>query len=150
MPTQVRPLARLALLMSAPKRTPYWQAGKPAPQLSRRPALKHLDAPVAQLIPDSILRVGGEGAPEMGRVPQFRLSVVHPQVDRASGPAMDNDAVESGGFELGRPETPGLRVAGETCDGRFGRGGHTGLAGERGTRNDTGHHLLRVSCFVFR
>ena len=82
--------------------------------LARRAALKDLDTAVIQFLPDGVLHVGGELPPEVGGVPQFRLPVVHPQVDGPLGLAVDHDAVKAAGFELRRPEPPSLRVADES------------------------------------
>ena len=86
-------------------------ACQPREALARGADLRHLDLRVAQLFLDGGLRVPGDLPPEMPGVAQLRFSVVYPQVDRLGAAAGEDDAVETGELELGRPETARLAVA---------------------------------------
>ena len=60
---------------------PVGIADQPAetnPPLRCRPALQNVNAPIPQLLADSILHVGGELTPQVSSVPQLDFSVMHP------------------------------------------------------------------------
>jgi hypothetical protein len=66
----------------------------------------------------------------MAGVPQFRLTILNPEVNRRIGRAFDHNGVESGIFHFGRPETACLTVGHAAAAGRLASDGAAALAAD--------------------
>ena len=99
--------------------------------LARGADLRHLDLGVAQFLLDRRLRIAGNLAPQVRRVAQLGLAVMHPQVDRLGAAAGEHNAVEAGELEFSGPEASRLAVADQAGGGAFGRCGAPALPTDR-------------------
>ena len=95
-------------------------AGVPDQVFASRPDLDDLDLLVPQLLADQLLGLAGDPAPEGGGVLDLGLALVYPEIDRGLGLALDDDGVEAGVLQLGRPVPAALGVAHGPGQGRGG------------------------------
>ena len=79
-----------------------------------------LDAVVAQFGAHGGLRFPRLLAPEVTGVPDFRLTVLYPQINWLSGPAFDDDGVIAGALHFRHPEAADLGLGDAAGQGRLG------------------------------
>ncbi len=85
--------------------------GDPSQALAARTDDRHLQAPIAVLLPDHLLGDGGVLTPEVAGVFELRGAVSNKQVDRLLGLSFEEDQVIAARFEGVGEIAPAVRVA---------------------------------------
>ena len=85
---------------------------------------------VVKLSLDDLLGLLDILSPESGGIPDLRLPVVYPEVDRCFGSTLDDDGVVAGPFHIRHPVAAGFGLGDAAGEGRLGADAETRSAGE--------------------